>query len=174
MDENNRITPPFARVCIRNGKLTLNRWNPRLIRGGPMAMNMRTVRACLADLFLVDGDELIVEPVAHSRFTDEDAEAVTAWARSVGYSRLWLPGHVIELDGEPAGGEAKVRCRTCGARWEDASHNFWLRVRDSGHFPGHCPACGDSLPEWEVAEPPTDSPAGEQAQLDLQVEARRG
>ncbi|WP_313676786.1 hypothetical protein [Mycolicibacterium sp.] len=137
-------------------------------------MQMRSVRAALVDLFVVNEDELIVKPVARSRFAAEDAEAITAWARRVGYSRVWLPDDVINLSGEPAGGNAKVRCRSCGARWEDCTHDFWLRVRDSGHFPAHCPACGDSLPEWEVAEPPADSPAGEQAQLDLHVEARRG
>lgn len=144
---------PFCRACIRGGRVTLNRWSPRLIRGGPAAMQMRSVRAALVDLFVVEGDELIVEPVAKSRFTENDALAITAWARRVGYSRIWLPGQVLEIEGGPVGGEAKVRCRSCGARWEDESHSFWLRVRDEGHFPGSCPACGDSLPEWEVAEP---------------------
>ena len=34
MDENRNRQMPFARACIRKGKVTLNRWSPRLIRGG--------------------------------------------------------------------------------------------------------------------------------------------
>jgi hypothetical protein len=172
MDDFPRSDRPFCRACIRSGKLTLNSWTPRLIRGGPMAMNMRTVRAALVDMFVVDGDELIVEPVPHSRFTGQDAEAITIWAQRVGYRRIWFPDQMIELEGEPAGGEAKVRCRSCGARWEDSSYKFWLRVRESGCFPGSCPACGDSLPEWDVAEP--ENPEDEVAQLDLWVQAKHG
>ena len=153
MDETKTIQRPFARACIRARRVTLNPWNPRMIRGGPMAMQIRKVRASLVDLFLVDGDELIVEPVPHSRFEAEDAETIVTWAKRVGYGRVWLPEEVLELEGEPAGGFAKVLCRQCGARWEDESHNFWLRVREQGHFPGFCPACGGSLPEWEVIEP---------------------
>ena len=151
--------------------MTLNPWNPRMIRGGPMAMQIRKVRAALVDLFLAEEDELIVEPVAQSRFAAEDAATVVAWARSVGYSRVWLPDEVLELDGEPAGGAAKVLCRSCGARWADESHRFWLQVREQGHFPGYCPACGSSLPEWEVSNPdPSERgqvSAGEQVQLEF-------
>ena len=171
MDENGNTQRPFARACIRTGRVTLNPWNPRMIRGGPMAMHMRRVRAALVDLFQVDEDELIVEPVARSRFSSEDAGVIVAWARRVGYRRVWLPDEVIELEGEPAGGAAKVLCRSCGARWEDESHNFWLRVREQGHFPGYCPACGGSLPEWELSEPAGDrrepQSAEEQEQLDF-------
>lgn len=170
MDENQHQQHPFCRACIRGGRVTLNAWTPRLIRGGPAAMQMRSVKAALVDLFVVNEDELIVKPVARSRFTAEDAEAITDWARRVGYSRVWLPDDVINLSGEPAGGNAKVRCRSCGARWEDCTHDFWLRVRESGHFPGSCPACGDSLPEWDVAEEPAetikaDRPGQEQMNL---------
>ena len=165
MDENNRMQRPFARACVRAGKVTLNPWNPRMIRGGPMAMQIRKVRASLVDLFLVDDDELIVEPVAHSRFEEADAEVIVTWAKRVGYSRVWLPEEVLQLEGEPAGGSAKVLCRSCGAHWEDESHNFWLRVREQGHFPGFCPACGGSLPEWEVVE--TEPMESNHGQLEL-------
>ena len=130
-------------------------------------MQIRKVRAALVDLFVVDETELIVEPVAQSRFDESAAETITSWATRVGYTRVWLPDEVVELGGEPAGGAAKVLCRSCGARWEDESHRFWLQVREQGHFPGFCPACGNSLPEWEVMEPGTQEARPDQ--LDLHV-----
>ena len=95
-----------------------------------MAMHMRRVRAALVDLFVVEETELIAEPVSRSRFEPEHIEALVAWARSVGYSRIWLPNEVLDLRGEPAGGTARVLCRSCGMRWEDESHRFWLQVRE--------------------------------------------
>ena len=128
-------------------------------------MQIRKVRAALVDLFVVDETELIVEPVAQSRFDESAAETITSWATRVGYTRVWLPDEVVELGGEPAGGAAKVLCRSCGARWEDESHRFWLQVREQGHFPGFCPACGNSLPEWEVAEPAQEDAKADQMEL---------
>ena len=45
-----------------------------------------------------------------------------------------------------------LECPTCGARWEDGCDSFWEGVRADGWFPGRCPACGGSLPEWWVTE----------------------
>ena len=116
-------------------------------------MQVRSVKAALVDLFVIEeGRELIAKPVAQSRISKPEASVLVAWATRVGYRRLWLPDRVVELHAAPAGGTAMVRCRSCGARWEDASPNFWLMVRDEGHFPAICPACGDSLPEWDVDE----------------------
>ncbi|MGI8729439.1 MAG: hypothetical protein ACR2LK_05530, partial [Solirubrobacteraceae bacterium] len=45
-----------------------------------------------------------------------------------------------------------VTCPTCTLRWEDQGPDFWGVVRDNGWFPGSCPACGGSLPEWIAAD----------------------
>ena len=149
---------PFVRACIRKGQITLNRWSPALITGGPAAMQIGRVRASLVDLYVTESDELIAEPVSGSSLGDAEGEMLIEWARSVGYERIWLPDNVVELDANPADvGLARVNCRTCGARWEDASADFWLKVRDNGYFPGSCPACGDSLPEWTVEAATADA-----------------
>jgi hypothetical protein len=75
-----------------------------------------------------------------------------AWARLVGYRRVWLPGRVADLDGELAqAAAATADCPTCGAHWEDATFGFWEGVRAAGWFPATCLACGGSLPEWSLA-----------------------
>jgi len=58
-----------------------------------------------------------------------------------------------------------VRCPTCTSVWADDSARFWTVVRESGHFPGFCPACGGSLPEWRLARPgaPRGGAAGRRA-----------
>jgi hypothetical protein len=139
---------PACRVAIRDGQITLNRWRRSLLSGGPRRAGTRTIDAALADLRLL-GDELVVSPVAHARWTDDAESALVAWAAVVGYRRVWLPDRLVELDGELARvTRARVRCPTCGATWEDESVTFWERVRSSGGFPGVCLACGATLPEW--------------------------
>ena len=58
---------------------------------------------------------------------------------------------MVELEPPPPVGTASVRCPTCTSVWADDSARFWTVVRESGHFPGFCPACGGSLPEWRLA-----------------------
>jgi hypothetical protein len=135
-----------------------------MISGGPAAMQLGRVRASLLDFYITESDELIVEAVSGSSLRDEHVEILIDWARTVGYERIWLPDRVVDIEAEPAiVGVAKVNCRTCGARWEDSSTDFWLKVRDNGFFPASCPACGDSLPEMTVE--------AEQADVETDVEA---
>ena len=153
MDENGNSQRPFARACIRGGRVTLNPWNPRMIRGGPMAMHMRRVRAALVDLFVVEETELIAEPVSRSRFEPEHIEALVAWARSVGYSRIWLPDEVLDLRGEPAGGTARVLCRSCGVRWEDESTASGCRCGSRATSPATAPPAAARCPSGRYPNP---------------------
>ena len=68
-----------------------------------------------------------------------------------GYRRRLAPQPRRDLrPGPPSLGRASVDCPTCRARWEDGTVSFWDRVLADGSFPGRCPACGGSLPEWSV------------------------
>jgi hypothetical protein len=151
-DDSTAVIPdddyPSHRAAIRDGRITLNRWNPALLSGGPARAGMATIDAALADLRLLD-DELVVCPVAHVAWSAAAEAALLTWARVVGYRRVWLPGSVVDLAGDLAVmTTARVQCPTCGASWEDDTVVFWERVRDHGWFPGLCLACGGSLPEW--------------------------
>jgi hypothetical protein len=139
---------PSCRAALRDGQITLNRWNPALLSSGPARAGMRTIDVALADLRLLD-DELVVCPVAHVAWSAEAETALLSWATIVGYRRVWFPRRVVDLAGELATLIAvRVRCPTCGASWEDDTYVFWERVRRDGWFPGQCLACGGSLPEW--------------------------
>ena len=72
------------------------------------------------------------------------------WAARVGRQRAWLDDRVADPGEQPAvTGRARVRCPTCGVRWEDERPEFWDHARGDGCFPPSCVACGGSLPEWE-------------------------
>lgn len=139
---------PACRAAIRGAQITLNRWNPALLSGGPARAGMRTIDVALADLRLLS-DELVVCPVAHVVWSAEAEGTLLSWAVVVGYRRVWFPGRVVDLGGKLATLTAvHVRCPTCGASWEDDTYVFWEHVRRDGWFPGLCLACGGSLPEW--------------------------
>lgn len=141
---------PTCRATVRGDTVTLNRWVPEMAARGPERAGLRRVRAALADLHK-SGDELIVVPVRGVPWTDRGQWALVAWARLVGYGRVWLPGEVVTFDDEPATiGPVAVRCPGCGARWQDEGVAFWEGVRSCGWFPGRCLACGGSLPEWTL------------------------
>ena len=86
---------------------------------------------------------------------DPDAgDALVRWASAVGYRRVWLPGALVEFDAvERPLDRAYVRCRECGADWDDGTIAFWETVRERGAFPQNCLACGGTLPQWEPDTP---------------------
>ena len=149
---------PTCRATIRDGLVTLNPWSPSLLGHGPEPAGFRTITAALADLRIGD-DELIVTPVPRTPWNASAEEVILRWAPSAGYRRVWFPARVVEFAAPAPLGHALVDCPACGARWEDGSADFWARVRGNGWFPGRCPACGGSLPEWSVvASPRADAP----------------
>lgn len=161
---------PFLRATIAGGELTLNPPLSGTITGGPAAMTFARLR----DVTLVDlrhageqDEELVASVPPNAPPVDRAARRVLAeWAALVGYRRLWLPERVVELDPPPPVGEATVRCPTCRSVWADDSPGFWAMVRRNGHFPGYCPACGGSLPEWRrarAARRPRRAPDGSRA-----------
>jgi hypothetical protein len=146
----------FLRATIAGGRLTLNPPLRGTIRGGPASMTFaRLDGVVLVDLRDAgeDDDELVATPPPNAPAIGRAARRVlTDWAALVGYRRLWLPDAVVDLDPPPPVGIATVRCPTCASGWADSSESFWAMVRRNRHFPGYCPACGGSLPEWSRAK----------------------
>jgi hypothetical protein len=157
-----RDDTPDYRLTVRRGAVRAIDWNPWLASGGPMGMLLAArgrAGVAIADVTVVrDGDlaaEAIVRFVAGG--SGEASEALTVWARDVGYRRLWLPGRLVELPG-PAEGVAETRCSGCAARFRDGAPSFWAGVRSSGRFPAMCPLCGGDLPQWRVKDAPGHDP----------------
>jgi hypothetical protein len=144
---------PALRATIAGGQVTLNPHLSGTICGGPAAMTFgRLEGVVLVDLAHagVDDDELVATvPPNAPPVTVAARRALAEWAALVGYRRLWLPDGVLELEPPPPVGTAAVRCPTCTSVWADDSTGFWATVRANGHFPGYCPACSGSLPEWQ-------------------------
>jgi hypothetical protein len=162
---------PFLRATIAGGELTLNPPLSGTITGGPAAMTLARLRdVALVDLRHAgeDDEDLVATVPPNAPPVDRAARRVLAeWAALVGYRRLWLCDRVVELDPPPPVGTATVRCPTCTSVWADDSASFWAMVRRNGHFPGYCPACGGSLPEWRPARaaqrPRRGAPGGSRA-----------
>ena len=147
----------FLRATITGDRITLNPPLRGTITGGPASMTLaRLDGVVLVDLRDAgdDDDELVATvPQNAPPMTAAARRTVAEWAALVGYRRLWLTDRVLDLEPPAALGTATVRCPTCTATWTDGSPSFWATVRANGHFPGYCPACGGSLPEWRpVAE----------------------
>jgi len=144
----------FLRATIAGGRLTLNPPLRGTITGGPASMTLAHLHGVvLVDLRHAgeDDDELVATvPPNAPRITPTARRALARWAALVGYRRLWLPDRVLELEPPATLRVAEVRCPTCTATWSDGSESFWATVRANGHFPGYCPACGGSLPEWRA------------------------
>jgi hypothetical protein len=156
---------PWCRATITARAITLNRWTPALIRGGPRGMVLDRLGGrgvTIADLARADGPgggELLVDPVTRGGWTAAEP-TLLGWAATAGYRRVWLPDRVLDLDVAGADvGCASVTCPTCGLPWHDDTVEFWELVRREGAFPGFCLACGGSLPEWTVAVRSGDLPA---------------
>ena len=153
--------PPhrFLRATIAAGELTLNPPLRGTITGGPASMTFaRLAGVAIVDLrgSGVDDDELVATLPPNAPPLDRAARRVLAdWAALVGYRRLWLADRVLDLDPPPPVGAVAVRCPTCTSEWADSSPGFWALVRENHHFPGFCPACGGSLPEWRPARRPS-------------------
>ncbi len=146
---------PSLRATIAGGEITLNPHLAGTICGGPASMTFERLEGVvLVDLAHAgeDADELVATVPPNAPPVGGGARRVLAeWAALVGYRRLWLPDGVLELEPPPPVGAAAVRCPTCTSVWADDSPGFWATVRANGHFPGYCPACSGSLPEWRLA-----------------------
>ena len=152
------IDPPTCRATIRDGLVTLNRWTPGAVRprsrAGGLPHDHRRAR----------------RPPGRGRRADRHARPAHAVGRrrrgrdpALGADRR-LPPRLAPAPRRRRStrwrrsASPRVDCPACGARWEDGSDSFWERVRADGWFPGRCPACGGSLPEWSVTDNPRGTP----------------
>ena len=100
----------------------------------------------------VDDDELVATVPPNAPPLDRAARRVLAdWAALVGYRRLWLADRVLDLDPPPPVGAVDGAVPDVHVGVGGLAPGFWAVVRENHHFPGFCPACGGSLPEWRPA-----------------------
>jgi hypothetical protein len=168
----------FLRATIASGQITLNPPLTGTITGGPASMTFgRLEGVALVDLRRTgeDDHELVATVPPNAPPLGRAARRVLAdWAALVGYRRLWLADRVLELEPPPPIGTAAARCPTCTSVWSDSSVTFWSMVRANGHFPGFCPACGGSLPEWRpVRAGARPAPAARRRPGAARAESRR-
>ena len=157
-EDGNGISVPTWRATITRSRLTLTNWAPFLITNGPLGNlfdGRRRAGVTIADLTVLDEDEISVRYWSEGGDREEANEVLLTWAEDVGYKRCWLPDRIIaELRHVPERfSRATVRCPTCRARWSDGTPEFWATVRKSRVFPKWCPMCGCEMPQWTVAEP---------------------
>lgn len=160
------MSPTFRATIRRDGLVRLVDWHAGLVTWGPLS-NLLESRSragvTIADLtveqeFDEDGEPL--NPNAEltvtflTRPTGKATRALTDWAALVGYSRIWLPDGIHDLE-PTAGGRVSTHCSACRHRLTEAHADFWAFVRNIGHFPMACPLCGADLPQWTAAPPAT-------------------
>jgi len=153
MENEQPDCPDFRATVKRDGTVRLVPWGPWLAIGGP-AYTLVEARGragfAIADLTVIrDEQDCAAELIVEFRGGGEPAhtDAVTAWARQVGYRRIWFDGTVTDLEPDP-GGQAETRCTGCRVHFIDGSHSFWEYARHTGAFPYVCQLCGCDLPQW--------------------------
>lgn len=151
------VPDPTYRATVRKGRVMLTNWANWLASGG-MWNGMLDARSragvTIADITIVgeDDSDVLVRFLSDGRSREDATAALCDWAERVGYRRIWFDDRLeVILDDEPAViGKAKVRCQTCGSRWQDSTPEFWAMVREMGTFPRWCMLCGCELPQWDV------------------------
>ena len=154
--------PDFRATVPRSGAVRLVHWGPWLQSTGPAYTRMDArdrAGVGIADLTVVRDDEGTASEVIvefHSGGGDMHRAALIDWADTLGYTRVWFDGELVDLE-PTAGGRVTTRCSGCGQKFVDGrSGRFWHHVRHSGAFPTGCSLCGSDLPQWRpVRRPPT-------------------
>lgn len=159
IEAGEECTSLLRATVLRDGRLSMTQWEPHLAECGPMGQFLRArerAGVAIADLRLLrtaDGErEVVVEFMAAGRAREAAEATICAWAAHAGHRRVWLPDGPVEVGPPPALATADATCRTCRAKWVDATPAFWAMVHAQGHFPLSCPTCGHTLPQWRVRE----------------------
>jgi hypothetical protein len=168
--------PDFRAIVQPSGAVRLVHWGPWLQSTGP-AYTLMAARdragVAIADLTVVRDDEGLANEVIvefHSGGGDMHRAALIDWADTLGYTRVWFDGELVDLE-PTAGGRVTTRCSGCGQKFVDGrSGRFWHHVRHSGAFPTGCSLCGSDLPQWT----PMHRTATGRANLKVPVSARLG
>jgi hypothetical protein len=158
-ETDDECTSVLRATVLRDGGVSMVEWRPSLAECGPMGQFLRArerAGVAIADLRLMTTSagerEVIVEFMSAGAAREKAELAIVAWASTTGHRRVWLPSGLVDLDPPPPLATASATCRTCRARWVDATPAFWAMVHGQGHFPLTCPVCGHALPQWKVRE----------------------
>ena len=160
---------PTYRATYRRDRLTVLRWWAGLVDNGPATTffaHRERAGAVIADLTVhedSDGNQLAVVYRSAGRVLAGAEEAIKMWAEAVGFTRVWFPDYVVEL--EPVAGpsdKASVKCGTCGQSWSASGQSFWSGVVEGKGFPAFCPLCGGDLPAWRVERENSSAASGPQ------------
>ena len=146
----------ILRAVSRDGELTLVPWNPGLPQEVPEAVRreLGDEGIAIADLHVLVYDEeareisvdFCFDPPAEVRGSAE--AVIREWAGAAGYTRVWLPDGVIDLDPVAAPQAVRSACRVCGQERMLEDPRWWANVRTYGRFPDYCSLCGSRLPQW--------------------------
>src|SRR3954471_18876070 len=96
---------PDFRATVAGARVTVIPWMPALVCCGPMAGLLRErerAGVTIADLTRVNDRELVARVLARGGARRAE-NALVRWAGAAGYTRLWLPSRVVELDPGLAG-----------------------------------------------------------------------
>ena len=145
---------PTFRATIRRGRLWVAAWSPEMCTPEEGPDRQLAADVAVADLTVAEVEseggrrDLIARFHCRSEEGD-DVGPLVDWASRTGYSMLWLPDRLVELEIDPNRlGEASTCCPTCGVHWTQDEPGFWAEVLSRGYFPDTCNYCGCSLPEW--------------------------
>ncbi len=147
------VTPTF-RATIRGGQVWLSAWSPEMAipKDGPdrkPASEVAVAELTVTKVGEEDGRRDLIARFLLRSEGDDDLGPLIDWAARTGYSMLWLPDRLVELEIDPNRlGEASTSCPTCGAHFTHDDPGFWAEVLSRGYFPDTCNYCGCSLPEW--------------------------
>ena len=152
---------PFARLTIRDGRLFLHRWDPRLaVRGKEHAFYEALFERAvlLADLYRDDSAgqrELFIRPLPGHELDEPTRQLVQSWAEGCGVERLWFGDEAcVDLLGQAAfGAVQRSQCVVCGWELEDSSLEIWHWTARNRRTTSQCQVCGStSLPQAVVDE----------------------
>ncbi|MGC9221557.1 MAG: hypothetical protein ACP5H2_09450 [Solirubrobacteraceae bacterium] len=161
-DSNGFLPAPDVRATVSlDGRIVAVPWERGMLQpSGPLACDFRSERLLgIFDLAIEtrtdDGATLATDLTVHDAFRGVDMargfDSIPAWAKAIGFSRVWHGTEVVALAPWEPSGEWHVECSRCGNTWFDKSQWFWVNVRATGRLPTICPICCEPLEQRQIS-----------------------